>query len=102
LSILKINSWATFTRYSPAGKRPAQGLSVQTGQQPERRLQPHDSKEERCPSIRKQRWGGALWSPSYFAVRALDPALKGEVCRATNQFKPAFMIARRGPDTLLD
>lgn len=69
------------------------------------------------PSIRKKLWGGALWSPSYFAgscgvvllsllsgstssssrrrtrrtkpdgcaVRALDPALKGEVCRATDQ-----------------
>ena len=73
-------------------------------------------RKKNYPGIRKKLWGGALWSPSYFAgscggapiavirqyieqqqtctkakgkdgfaVRALDPALKDEVCRATHQ-----------------
>ena len=76
------------------------------------------------PSIRKKLWGGALWSPRYFAgscwrrahyshpqvyraaantfldlleqngfaVRALDPALKDEVCRAPDQYRQSWQV----------
>jgi len=44
-------------------------------------------------SIRKKLWGGALRSPSYCAVRALDPALKGGVCHTTDQSRQAVLLS---------